>query len=138
MKKRLIVTNSIIIFKKKYLLQLRDNKKNVKEKVSWGLFGGHCKRKEKLKECLTREVFEEINIKFKHSKFLFNIFEKKYNANVHVFELRLKNLNKLYLNEGKNYSFFSKKDIFKKIKNNKKVSRITFKIFKKYFKYLKS
>ena len=34
----------ILEYKKTYLLQLRDNKKDIPEKNKWGFFGGHKKK----------------------------------------------------------------------------------------------
>ena len=39
----------IISKNKKYLLQLRDNIKNIKDPNTWGLFGGHLKKNENIK-----------------------------------------------------------------------------------------
>lgn len=131
MKKKLTVVVSIIIFKKKYLLQLRDDKKKIKERGVWGLFGGHCQKNEKIENCLLRELNEEISVKFKKKTFLFNFFEKQYNANVNVFKTNLNDKKRIKLNEGKDFAFFSKKEI---LKTDNKISKITLKIFKRYFK----
>mgnify|MGYP001281588625 CR=1 FL=1 len=48
--------------KNRYLLQLRDDKKNIAYPNSWGFFGGAFKKKETAEKCIIRELYEELLI----------------------------------------------------------------------------
>ena len=56
---------AIIILNKRYLLQLRDKKKNISFPNHWGLFGGRVDKKEINTNALVREIKEETNLKIK-------------------------------------------------------------------------
>ena len=58
-----IGSKAIIVNNGKYLLQLRDNKKNIFYPNHWGLFGGAKDRKEKPILTIKREIREELNLK---------------------------------------------------------------------------
>ena len=53
---------AIITKKNKYLLQLRDNKKLIRDPKMWGLFGGSIRKFEKPIKALLREIREEIDV----------------------------------------------------------------------------
>tara|TARA_Y100000590_G_scaffold463246_1_gene629550 strand:- start:1831 stop:2280 length:450 start_codon:yes stop_codon:yes gene_type:complete len=57
---------AIIFYKGKYLIQLRDKKKNIFFPGFWGIFGGSIKKNENKVDALKRELKEEINIDFKN------------------------------------------------------------------------
>ena len=52
----------IIVVKDNYLLQLRDNKKNVYFPNFWGVFGGRVEKNETYHKALEREIKEETNL----------------------------------------------------------------------------
>ncbi len=132
----MITTCALIIENKKnFLLQLRDNKKNIPEMNKWGFFGGKKERNESIIKCINREILEELNYeifnplyigKIKHKKNLINIFYKK---------TRRKSFK---INEGSGYGFFKKSQIIKnncKLKGSGKkylVGKSSLKVFK-YF-----
>ena len=58
-----LASKAIILNKNKYLLQLRDNKKNIYAPNCWGFFGGGSKRSETSEQCMKRELQEELSIK---------------------------------------------------------------------------
>ena len=63
----------IIYYKKKVLLNLRSNKKNIFYPNHWGLLGGAKENKENLRVTATREFEEETSIKIiKKNLFFFN------------------------------------------------------------------
>jgi ADP-ribose pyrophosphatase YjhB (NUDIX family) len=63
----------IIYYKKKVLLNLRSNKKNIFYPNHWGLLGGAKENKENLRETAIREFEEETSVKIvKKNLFFFN------------------------------------------------------------------
>lgn len=64
MKKNFKSVGAIIIYKGKYLIQKRDNKKNIFFPNFWGVFGGGLKKKEFAKKGILRELKEELNLTF--------------------------------------------------------------------------
>ncbi len=56
---------AIIFYKGKYLIQKRDNKKNIFFPNFWGVFGGNVKNNENTKKAILRELKEELNLSFK-------------------------------------------------------------------------
>ena len=51
----------IIFLNNKYLLQLRDKKKNIYFPGFWGVFGGLLNKREKFEKAIVREIKEETN-----------------------------------------------------------------------------
>ena len=118
--KKNFASNIIIIKDNKYLLQLRSGGAKVKEKNTWGLFGGHCKLNEKSEKCVCRELKEETNLRIKKPKFLFRFFVKEFQADVCVFSKKIKKIDNFQLNEGVDYNFFTKQEILNKSTLDKK------------------
>ena len=58
----------IIYYKKKVLLNLRSNKKNIFYPNHWGLLGGAKENKENLRETAIREFEEETSVKIVKKK----------------------------------------------------------------------
>ena len=74
-----ISVGAIIYHEDKYLLQKRDNKKNIFFPNLWGVFGGTIEKNEKPIDGIKRELKEELNLNFKITKeFLKQIIETKY------------------------------------------------------------
>jgi len=125
----------IICKNKKYLLQLRDNTKNIKDPNTWGLFGGHLKKNESIKQCIKRELKEELDLNIKKIIFLFKVFYLKDKRECYIFFTKIKN-QKLKLLEGKGFEFFTIKKIIKGFLNLKNrrhnVTYITKKVFKRF------
>ena len=114
--------HAIILFKGKYFLQKRDNKKNIHFPNFWGLFGGKIMNNESKIDAILREIKEETNLKIDNPKknlsfiihgknlgltrnityFVFNLTQIP--KNVKIFEgsnfkfLEFKNINKLKFN----------------------------------------
>ena len=102
----------LIIYKNKFLLQHRDSKKKIHIPNFWGLFGGKVKIKETPKECILREINEEINIKIKNVNFFINIKSSaKFlnpTRNINYFYANIKDKpNKIKIFEGQGFRFFS-------------------------------
>ena len=70
--KKLYSVAALIIYKKRYLFQKRDNKKGIFYPGLYGLFGGNNIGKENPRKTIVRELFEEIDIKFLLEKFSSN------------------------------------------------------------------
>lgn len=109
----------IIIKNNKYLLQLRDNKKNISYPNHWGLFGGRINRNEKLVDAVKREIKEEINLEIKIISKVFSIdftiYGLRKKRHLTYFDCKILDKKKLTLLEGKSYKFIS----FSKLKNIK-------------------
>ena len=110
---------AIIKFKGKYLLQLRDNKRNIFFPNFWGLFGGQINKNETTVSAILREVKEETNLKIKKPK---KIVSVKYNLNgvknkrdLTYFDCKIGSCEKISLEEGQMFKFFSF-DQLKKLK----------------------
>jgi len=100
----------VIFFKNKYLLQLRDKKKNIYFPGFWGLFGGLLNKREKFTEAIVREIKEETNLNVKVSKMIilnnFTIFGSKKIRKRIYYECKILKSGKIILKEGRKYKFF--------------------------------
>ena len=73
-----ISAKAVIMKKNKFLLQLRDNKKNIYAPNSWGFFGGRAEKNEKIETCIKREINEELSVKcVKAKKSCETVYRKK-------------------------------------------------------------
>ena len=101
----------IIIYEKKYLLQLRDNKKRISFPNHWGLFGGRKDRKESDISTIKREIKEETNLDISVEKKIlsvsFEIIGLKKKRILVYFNCMIKGSDSIILREGKRYGFFS-------------------------------
>lgn len=114
---------AIITFKKKYLVQKRDQKKRIFYPGFYGLFGGVQEGAEKPIDTIKRELLEEINLsdldvnKFIKIKLESNLFNPKnssvFNRHIFICKLTKQNKNNIKINEGKYYKFFNINDIKK-------------------------
>ena len=112
-------SKAIITVNKKYLLQLRDNKKNIFFPGFWGLFGGRLDKNELHSKAIKREINEETNLNVKVIRKIltvdFSMFGLKKESNIIYFECKLLNKTKVILAEGQKCNFFSFNQI-KKLK----------------------
>lgn len=112
-------SKAIIVSDKKYLLQLRDLKKNIFYPGFWGLFGGRIENKENKKKALIREIKEETNLKIDILREIFSVNFKvvglRSKRSILYYECFPKGKQKFILGEGANFKFFSFKEL-KKIK----------------------
>ena len=101
----------IIFVNGKYLVQLRDNKKNIFFPGFWGVFGGLVEKGEKLSQALVREIKEETNLTVKVTKMIISngfkvlSFEKKRQRV--FYECKIVGKKKIVLREGKKHRFIS-------------------------------
>ena len=108
------VSKGIIVNKNKYLLQLRDVKKNIAYPNSWGFFGGAFKKHETAESCIARELYEELLI---NSEIISKIYEGYHTTTksyIHFFSILPRD--KITINnlrEGQNLGWFEKKEIEK-------------------------
>ena len=107
---------AIIFVKNKYLLQLRENKKNIYYPGFWGIFGGLLEKNEGFEKGLEREVKEETNLNVKASKMIlsnnFRFLDYKIRYRMY-FECKVLDKNKINLNEGRDFKFYSFKELRK-------------------------
>ena len=101
----------IIVIKNNYLLQLRDNKKNVYFPNFWGVFGGRVEKTETYQKALEREIKEETNLIVRISRMILStnckmIGLKKKFTTVY-YECKILDKRKIILTEGQKYKFFS-------------------------------
>jgi len=101
----------IIVFRNNYLLQLRDNKKNIYFPNFWGIFGGRVERAESYRKALEREIKEETNLIVKASRMILSTNSKmiglKKKFNTIYYECKILKKRKMILTEGQKYKFFS-------------------------------
>ena len=120
-------SKAIIIKKNNYLLQLRDNKKNVLYPNRWCFFGGTLRNNENPENCIKRELKEELSIKIKIIMKIYECVNCKTNTYLNYFYVEaLNEINIKNLAEGQNLGWFSKE----KIKQLRKTPDI--KIFEDY------
>ena len=102
---------AIITINKKYLLQLRDGKKNIFFPGFWGLFGGRLDKNELHFKAIKREIKEETNLDVKIIRKIltvdFSMIGLRKKRNLIYFDCTVLNNNKIILNEGQKYNFFS-------------------------------
>tara|TARA_B100001996_G_scaffold365278_1_gene335031 strand:+ start:36 stop:416 length:381 start_codon:yes stop_codon:yes gene_type:complete len=117
-------SKAIIFVNNKYLLQLRDNKKNILYPNHWALFGGRFKKNENAKKCLIREIQEELLVKIKITMKLYECYNSDTKGYIHYFYAQpLKEIKFENLQEGQGIAWFTKKQI-KKLKLAKDVKNI--------------
>ena len=101
----------IIVVKNNYLLQLRDNKKNIYYPNFWGVFGGRVKKTEIYHQALKREIKEETNLIVRVSRMIlsvnFRMIGLKKKHNIVYYECGISEKRKIILTEGRKYKFFS-------------------------------
>ena len=101
----------IIVVKNNYLLQLRDNKKNVYFPNFWGAFGGLVEKTETYHKALEREIKEETNLIVRVSRMIltvnFKMIGLKKECNIVYYECKILEKRKIILTEGWKYKFYS-------------------------------
>ena len=103
-----IATKAVIRSGSTYLLQLRDNKKEIFSPNHWGLFGGTKNNNETSKKAIKREIFEELGINCKVLKKIGEGFHKP-SGTKNIFYL-IKSLNVIKsknLKEGQDLGWFT-------------------------------
>ena len=101
----------IIVVKNNYLLQLRDNKKNIYFPNFWGIFGGRVEKTDTYHKALEREIKEETNLIVRVSRMIltvnFKMIGLKKEHNIVYYECKILEKRKIILTEGWKYKFFS-------------------------------
>jgi len=113
----------VIIFishNSRVLMQLRDINKEIPHAGKWGYFSGGLNKGEDFVKGAKREIQEELKVKPKKLRYIFPYIHKKNRALYYVFLGKI-NIFDIKLSEGLDYDFFTKTDLFKKIKYSKKV-----------------
>ena len=125
---------AIIKFKGKYLLQLRDNKRNIFFPNFWGLFGGQIDKNETFLSAILREIKEETNLDVKKINKIvsvkYNIKGVKHKRDLTYFDCRIYNIKKISLTEGQMFKFFS----FNQIKKLKIIPMDYFAVHSHFYK----
>ena len=134
------VVSIFIIKNNRILLQLRDENKKISFPGQWGVISGEILVNDfSPLEAAKREIKEELSISnIKNLKFVETFLDRKNEDILHyVFRLQMEFSHKIILNEGIEYSFFSKQ-LFNKgfkfskiLKKNCKIVKIFF--MKKFF-----
>ena len=97
-------SKAIIFSNNKYLLQLRDNKKNILYPNHWALFGGRFKKNETANNCLLREITMKI----------YERYNSETNGYINCFYAQaLNDIKSENLKEGQALHWFSKAEIHK-------------------------
>lgn len=111
-----LASKAIILNNGKYLLQHRDNKKNIYSPDCWGLFGGMADDKETPEQCLIREVKEELSINCEIHKKIHQCLNNETGIlNIFFLVFTKDKISQEKLKEGQNLGWFSEKEI-KKLK----------------------
>ncbi len=104
----------ILKYNHKFLVYLRDNKETIPFPNYWDLFGGGIEEGETLKDCITREIYEELELKL-DMNYTETIPEDtdpiRYVA---VFSSELNDVNVESMNftgEGQKYGFFTRGEL---------------------------
>ena len=103
-----IATKAVIKSGSTYLLQLRDNKKEIFSPNHWGLFGGTKNNHETSEKAIKREIFEELGVNCKVLKKIGEGFHKP-SGTKNIFYL-IKSLNVIKsknLKEGQDLGWFT-------------------------------
>ena len=111
-------SKAIIIKDDKYLLQLRDNNKNILFPNRWCFFGGTLKKKETPEICIKREIKEELLIRIKIIMKIYECLSYKTNTYLNYFYIDpLDRIRTKDLTEGQKLGWFSKEKL-KKLKKS--------------------
>ena len=92
------------------LLQLRDNKPNLRSPGYWTLPGGHQEDTESQIECIVREIHEETNLSLKNPVYfmsLKDIYESGPFPLVHFYLNHIKSPYNIICNEGQELKFWN-------------------------------
>jgi 8-oxo-dGTP pyrophosphatase MutT (NUDIX family) len=96
------------------LLQLRDNKRNLRSSGLWSLPGGQIEKFESSETAVKREVFEETNILNWSPKFLMTLedsFEPGPSILIDIYGDKIFPPYSIIRGEGQNLKFFDKKEL---------------------------
>lgn len=100
-----------------YLLQLRDNKSNIFFPNKFGLFGGAINKNETSRDCVLREIKEELNLNLKNNRISyitnvsFEIKKKTINRYIYKATLNKKEFNSIKIREGQKVEKLDKKTV---------------------------
>jgi 8-oxo-dGTP diphosphatase len=111
----IIGAKAVVIFENKILTILRDNKPNIHYPNMWDIPGGGIEIGETVKDCILREVWEEIGIKPKNVKFLwFEKYDETTESARFIIELTHEEVSQVKLgNEGQELKFMTIAEIEK-------------------------
>ena len=107
--KRLGTSIIFINDKKQILLFLRDDKQGIPYPNTWDIPGGHVEENETPKECIIREMKEEMDLKLKD----FQLFcKKEFDDRIEYTFWKKQNLdiNKIRLTEGQCLKWFTRRE----------------------------
>ena len=111
------VVKAIIFQDNKYLLQLRDCKREISYPNHWCFFGGGVQDSESDEKALKREVFEEIYWKPKEIKYYKKSKDESTNCIISYYLVRFDSYHsKLKLNEGQSMKWFLLEEMVNLIK----------------------
>lgn len=106
------VVTIVPIHKKKYLMQLRDENKQIAFPGKWGFFGGSIETNEMPYEAAKRELLEEITYDFEELILLNEQKIERLNVRITTFYCQLLcDINKLKLKEGMDLKLVDKNEI---------------------------
>jgi 8-oxo-dGTP diphosphatase len=92
------------------LLLLRDDKKDIPFPNCWDVLGGHVEEGETPRECIVREMNEEIGKRLEDPS-LFNVYDMEDRIEYTFWQREDFDIDEIHLNEGQRLKWFTEEEI---------------------------
>ncbi len=112
MKKKEGASIIFINSKREVLLLLRDKKKDIPYPNHWDVLGGNVEEDEAPKECILREMKEEIELNLRNPE-LFKVYDMEDRTEYTFWQKKDLDISQIRLHEGQRLQWFSENDVKK-------------------------